>query len=168
VAYSAFVWMVVFDAFQVYWGLGGRFGFGDQPDPLPHGDTAGQRGFGVLVLVLFVLGTALPLAMVQRWGRWIPLWVLVKAALTCDHNVMGGLFAWIRVVLSGGRPLPSDQLNSARRREVGVFAYQQAELLREGTVTHAEAVEAIANRFPELDREQATRALSHGLYESIW
>jgi hypothetical protein len=79
-AYSAFVWMVVFDAFHVYWEFGGRFGFGDQSDPLPRGDTVGQRAFGVVVLVLFVLGTALPLATALEWGRRIPGWVLVTMA----------------------------------------------------------------------------------------
>jgi hypothetical protein len=81
-AYATFGWIVVFDAFHVYWGLGGRLGFGDQTDPLPQGDSSGQQIFGVAVLALFVLGTALPLAMVQRWGRRIPRWVLLTMAWT--------------------------------------------------------------------------------------
>ena len=89
---------------------------------------------------------------------------MVEIASTCDHGAVAGLVAWIRVVLGGGRPLPNDQLNQARRHEVGAFAYQQADLLREGKVTRAEAVDAIA----ELGREQAARALGHGLYESLW
>jgi hypothetical protein len=76
-AYATFAWVVVFDAFHVYWELGGRFGFGDQTDPLPSGDTAVQQVFGGIVLVMVVLGTVLPLALVQRWGRRIPRWVLV-------------------------------------------------------------------------------------------
>jgi hypothetical protein len=79
-AYSTFAWVVVFDAFHVYWELGGRFGFGDQPDPLPSGDTAVQRILGGIVLALFVVGTALPLALVQRWGRRLPRWALVTMA----------------------------------------------------------------------------------------
>jgi hypothetical protein len=79
-AYATFAWVVVFDAFHVYWALGGRFGFGDQPEPLPTADTAVQQIFGGLVLALFVLGTVLPLALVQRWGRRIPRWVLVTMA----------------------------------------------------------------------------------------
>jgi hypothetical protein len=93
---------------------------------------------------------------------------MVEIASTCDHGAVAGLVAWIRAVLGGGRPLPNDQLNRARRHEVGAFAYQQADLLREGKVTRAEAVDAIAERFPELGREQAARALGHGLYESLW
>ena len=58
-AYSTFAWVVVFDAFHVYWAMGGRFGFGDQTDPLPSDDTAASRIFGVVVLVMFVLGTVL-------------------------------------------------------------------------------------------------------------
>jgi hypothetical protein len=79
-AYSTFAWVVVFDAFHVYWELGGRFGFGDQADPLPSGNTVVQRIFGGTVLALFVLGTVLPLALVQRWGRRIPRWVLLTMA----------------------------------------------------------------------------------------
>ena len=32
---AAFWWAVAFTALHVYWFLGGRVGFGDQPDPLP-------------------------------------------------------------------------------------------------------------------------------------
>jgi hypothetical protein len=93
---------------------------------------------------------------------------MVDAASTCDHCDVAGLVGWIRVFLRGGRPLPNDQLDQARRREVGAFAYQQAEMLREGKVTRGEAVDAIAKRFPELGSKEAARALSRGLYESIW
>jgi hypothetical protein len=79
-AYSTFAWVVIFDAFHVYWELGGRFGFGDQPDPLPRDDNAVQKIFGAVLLAMFVLGTALPLALVQRWGRRIPRWILVTMA----------------------------------------------------------------------------------------
>ena len=81
---------------------------------------------------------------------------------------MAGLVAWIRLVLGTGRPLPNDQLTQARRQQVAAFAYQQADLLRDGKTTRAEAAYAIAKRFPELGREQAARALSQGLYESLW
>jgi len=79
-AYSTFAWVVVFDAFHVYWELGGRFGFGDQADPLPGDDTAVKRILGGIILALFILGTALPLALVQPWGRRIPRWALVTMA----------------------------------------------------------------------------------------
>lgn len=79
-AYSTFAWVVVFDAFHVYWELGGRFGFGDQADPLPSGNGAAQRVIGAVILVMFVVGTILPLAFVQRWGRRIPRWMLLTMA----------------------------------------------------------------------------------------
>jgi hypothetical protein len=79
-AYLTFAWVIVFDAFHVYWALGGRFGFGDQTDPLPSSDTTGGRIFGAAVLVLFILGTVLPLALGWEWSRWIPLWVLLTMA----------------------------------------------------------------------------------------
>jgi len=80
VAVATFGWIVVFDALHVYWELGGRFGFGDQTDPLPSAETAGQRIFTIVVPTLFVIGTVLPLAFVQRWGRRIPRWILITMA----------------------------------------------------------------------------------------
>jgi hypothetical protein len=79
-AATTFGWIVVFDALHVYWELGGRFGFGDQADPLPSAETAWQRVFAAVVLALFVVGTVLPLAFVQRWGRRIPRRILITMA----------------------------------------------------------------------------------------
>ena len=79
-AAATFGWIVVFDALHVYWQLGGRFGFGDQADPLPSAPTAGQRVVAAVVLALFVIGTALPVAFVQSWGRRIPRWILITMA----------------------------------------------------------------------------------------
>jgi hypothetical protein len=75
-----FGWIVVFDVLHVYWELGGRFGFGDQADPLPAADTAGQWVLTAVVVAAFVVGTVLPLAFVQRWGRRIPRWILITLA----------------------------------------------------------------------------------------
>jgi hypothetical protein len=80
VAVVTFGWIVVFDLLHVYWELGGRFGFGDQTDPLPSAETGGQWAFTAVVLVLFAIGTVLPLAFLQRWGRRIPPWVLITMA----------------------------------------------------------------------------------------
>lgn len=79
-AVATFGWIVVFDALHVYWELGGRFGFGDQADPLPSAGSVGQRVFAAVVLALFVVGTVLPLAFIQRWGRRIPRWILITMA----------------------------------------------------------------------------------------
>lgn len=79
-AYATFAWVVVFDAFHVYWALGGRFGFGDQADPLPSNDSPWSRVFSVVVLVMFVLGTLLPLAFAGGWSRSIPRWPLLAMA----------------------------------------------------------------------------------------
>jgi hypothetical protein len=81
---------------------------------------------------------------------------------------MAGLVAWTRMVLGGGRPLAERSTSQARRHEVGAFAYAQADLLRDGRITRAEAIDAIAERFPELSTKQAARALGQGLYESLW
>lgn len=80
VAYGTFAWVVVFDAFHVYWALGGRFGFGDQIDPLPSNPTAWAQVLGAVVLALFILGTTLPLAIARRWDRWIPRWTVLTMA----------------------------------------------------------------------------------------
>jgi hypothetical protein len=81
-AYATFAWIIIFDAFHVYWEFGGRLGFGDQPDPMPSGGGTLQRILGGAVLVLFVLGTILPLAIAQAWSRRIPRWVLAGMAWT--------------------------------------------------------------------------------------
>jgi hypothetical protein len=106
----------------------------------------------------------------DRWAVKPAIWTVegedlrgLRSHRRANMAAMAGLVAWIRVVLGGGRPLPHDQLNEARRHEVDAFAYQQADLLREGKVTRAEAVDAIAERFPALGREQAARALGRGL-----
>lgn len=79
-AAATFGWIVVFDALHVYWELGGRFGFGDQADPLPSAENAGQGVFAAVVVALFVVGTVLPLAFVQGWGRRVPRWILITTA----------------------------------------------------------------------------------------
>ena len=71
--YAAFAWVVVFFAFHVYWEFGGRFGFGDQTDPLPdRGGSIAAWLFSVLTLLAFPVGALVALATVQSWGRSIP------------------------------------------------------------------------------------------------
>ncbi|GAA3775516.1 hypothetical protein GCM10022225_74340 [Plantactinospora mayteni] len=52
------------------------------------------------------------------------------------------------------------------RKVVEDFAYEQADLLRDGKVTKEQALVAIAERFPEMTPRQVTNALAHGLFLS--
>ncbi len=118
-----FGWIVVFDALHVYWELGGRFGFGDQTDPLPTAQTAAQWVFTVLVLVLFALGTVLPLAFVQAWGRRIPRWILLT-------------MAWVAAVLLSLRALAAfadDAMRTVFGSSTGLTGLTYEQLL--GTAT---------------------------------
>lgn len=78
--YMAFLWVVVFIAFHIYWAYGGRFGFGGASHPLPPAPTNGVGWvYECVVYALFMGGTLVPLALVQAWGRVIPGWLLLSA-----------------------------------------------------------------------------------------
>ena len=66
-------WAVVFVAVHGYWALGGRLGFGDQAAAIPM-TTSSLAGwvFTIVVAAMFIAGLAVPLALVQRWGRRVP------------------------------------------------------------------------------------------------
>lgn len=73
---AAFVWVIVFIGFHVYWALGGRFGFGDAPTTTPTVHNTAATIFTIVVDLMFVVGTIVPLAIYQRWGRRVPAWML--------------------------------------------------------------------------------------------
>ena len=66
------------------------------------------------------------------------------------------------------RGLVETRVREAEQQVVRTFAYEQATLLRDRRVTEEQALAAIAERFPRLSPDQVRRALSHGLYESMW
>lgn len=81
-AQAALAWATVFTAFHVYWFCGGRFGFGDQPDPIPQTRSAGDVVFMVVTGGMFVAGFLVPSAVLARWGRNVPRRLLLALALT--------------------------------------------------------------------------------------
>lgn len=77
-ANGALVWAVAFTAMHVYWYLGGRVGFGDQSDPLPPAPSALRDWiFDVVVVAMFAVGLAVPVAFTRRWGKRVPRAVIV-------------------------------------------------------------------------------------------
>ena len=72
----AFAWVVVFIAFHVYWALGGKFGFGDATKTQPTAHSPAEWIGSIIVDIMFAVGTAVPLALYQRWGRRVPAWML--------------------------------------------------------------------------------------------
>ncbi|MEV5568432.1 DUF3995 domain-containing protein [Spirillospora sp. NPDC052269] len=76
-AYMAFAWVMVFIAWHVVWAFTGL----PSPDPSDHHGTARivATVFEIVVLIMTAVGVAVPLALVQEWGRRIPRWMLVTA-----------------------------------------------------------------------------------------
>jgi hypothetical protein len=74
-AYTAFVWVMVFIAWHVVWVATGLA----VPSAAEHHGSArvALRVFGVVVLLMTAVGTALPLALAQSWGRRIPRRILL-------------------------------------------------------------------------------------------
>ena len=74
----ASAWAWAFLALHIYWAFGGRIGFGDQTDPIPR-TTSSVAGWvwTIGVLVMFVAGPVVPLALVRPWGRRVPRGLLL-------------------------------------------------------------------------------------------
>jgi uncharacterized protein DUF3995 len=77
--YAAFAWTLVFIVFHVYWYLGGHLGIGDAPNALP-GMPSSVGGWIVQIveLAMFVAGLVVPVALVRRWERIGPRWMLLS------------------------------------------------------------------------------------------
>jgi hypothetical protein len=73
---AAFVWVVVFAAFHVYWAFGGKFGFGDAAATVPKERNAATWIFTIVVVGMFVVGTIIPLALYREFGNRIPVRIL--------------------------------------------------------------------------------------------
>jgi hypothetical protein len=73
-------------------------------------------------------------------------------------------------LLTGGprRGLVETRLHEAEQKVVGAFAYEQASLVRDRVLTQEQALAAIAERFPRLNRERVRDALARGMFESMW
>lgn len=74
----AFAWAFLFTAMHGYWYLGGRFGLGEGPNALP-GTPASLVAWiwTILVLLMFALGLAVPIALLKETSRGMLRRVLV-------------------------------------------------------------------------------------------
>jgi hypothetical protein len=74
----ALTWAVVFTGLHGYWYLGGRIGLGDAPSPLP-GAPAGPGAwiFTIVVALMFAVGLAVPIALLQDNNRGVSRRLLV-------------------------------------------------------------------------------------------
>lgn len=100
----AFVWVVVFDAFHVYWAFGGKLGFGDEPESSiePPVDSLSSWIFVIITGGMFVVGTIVPLALYQDWGRRVPAWMLSWCCwIAAVILLLRGVSAWIDTALRG-------------------------------------------------------------------
>jgi Protein of unknown function (DUF3995) len=82
-AILALCWTVAFIACHIYWALGGRFGFGDQANPIPPNESHSHLGlvgwwiFTVVTSSMFAAGVVVPSALAWSWGRRLPRRLLV-------------------------------------------------------------------------------------------
>jgi hypothetical protein len=90
--YASFVWVTVFILFHVYWAYGGQFGLGDASDSIPPLPTSSSDWiYFCIIMIMFVAGTIIPLAMVQSWGRFIPRWIILTACwIGCAVLILRG------------------------------------------------------------------------------
>jgi Protein of unknown function (DUF3995) len=117
--YAAFAWVVVFFAFHVYWEFGGRFGFGDQTDPLPErGGSIAAWLFTVLTLLAFPVGALVALATVQSWGRKIPRRLLLSLLWA----------GFLVLVLRGGGSMLEDLLQATGVLQDGFTGLSQEQV----------------------------------------
>ncbi len=103
-AIVAFVWVVLFDAFHVYWACGGKLGFGDEPESSiePPVDSLSSWIFVIITGGMFVVGTIVPLALYQDWGRRVPAWMLATCCwIAAVILLLRGVSAWIDTALRG-------------------------------------------------------------------
>lgn len=90
-ALASFAWAIAFIALHGYWALGGRFGIGEQDDPIPL-TTDSLVGWvsTVVVALMFLGGLLVPLALVRPWGYHVPRRLLLT-------------FAWIGAAVLAAR-----------------------------------------------------------------
>jgi hypothetical protein len=101
---AAFWWAVAFTALHVYWFLGGRVGFGDQPDPLPGWPSSlGGWVYTIGVWGIFAAGLVVPIAFTTSWGGRFPRRLLVWLMWTGGAVLLlrGGV-GWVDDVLRFG------------------------------------------------------------------
>ena len=81
---------------------------------------------------------------------------------------MVNLFAWCwRAIFGRARGgLVETQVADAERRVAEAFAYEQADLVRDGKLTKEQALAAIAERFPNMTPSQVTQTLARGMFLS--
>jgi hypothetical protein len=101
-ARAAFVWVVVFIAFHIYWAFGGTFGFGNATDAVPHANTLAKWIFAAVVDIMFFVGTIVPLALYQDWGTRIPTWILAWCSwIGAVILLLRGFSGWVDTFLRG-------------------------------------------------------------------
>lgn len=103
--YAACAWSSVFAAMSFYWAAGGTIGLDTQAEAIQEAVREGDQGFLAVVWatgVMKVVGAVLALALVQRWGRLIPRWILLAAAWTAGVGMVlyGGVNFVVGVVVA--------------------------------------------------------------------
>ncbi|MEV6796553.1 DUF3995 domain-containing protein [Streptomyces sp. NPDC051320] len=121
---AAFVWVVVFEAFHVYWAFGGQFGFGDVPAAEMMSlkvDSLGSLVFAIINCVPWVVGTIVPLALYQDWGRRVPAWMLTWCCwIGALILLVRGVSSWIDTALRGTGLMHNGLTGLTYKQELGL------------------------------------------------
>jgi Protein of unknown function (DUF3995) len=129
IGYAAWIWVVVFTAFHVYWYAGGQIG---HPQPLPE---ASVDVFNIVVGSMFVVGAVVPLAATYDWGRAIPRRALL-AVLWAGAIVLllrGGAGIVDETLRATG--VAPNGLTGMSREQVSGSAHPSAHVLWSGRIT---------------------------------
>lgn len=99
-AYAASLWAFVFAAMSFYWAAGGLVGV----DTLGSVITRLARDPGFVAVVwltgaLKVVGGVFALALVQRWGRMLPRWLLLVGAWAAGVGM--AIYGAVPLVVNG-------------------------------------------------------------------
>ncbi|MCG8914809.1 DUF3995 domain-containing protein [Actinokineospora sp. PR83] len=79
-AWASFWWAAVFALVSLYWALGGTLGIdtvGGAIADLVHSGDAAASALAWAAVVMKVAGMVFALALIQRWGRVFPRWLML-------------------------------------------------------------------------------------------
>ncbi|MBV8916099.1 MAG: DUF3995 domain-containing protein [Acetobacteraceae bacterium] len=115
-AYTAALAAFAFAAISLYWALGGTAAIDTIGGQLASSGRAGAPITLALVwaAVVLKLGVGLlALALVQRWGRWIPRWMLLTAACTAAAvlTVYGAVQVIAEALVETGMIRPAGEID---------------------------------------------------------
>lgn len=113
----------MFIAFHVYWAFGGQFGFGDATaaEMMPKVDNLARLIFVIITGGMWVVGTIVPLALYQEWGRRVLVWMLAWCCwIGAVILLLRGVSGWIDTALRGTGLVRNGLTGLTYKQELGL------------------------------------------------